>query len=111
MVAEAPVGPQDAAEDVIVDRLKLPAQAATVKLEDFLVDDDVREGYLRPSTLSTESAVPFEGRACNRVRPKEFPVFIRALDQCSMLAAVRTALGKSSGFFCVRKEWSEERQL
>ena len=106
VVAEAPVGLQDAAEDVIVDRLKLPAQAATVKLEDFLVDDDVREGYLRPSTLSTDGAAPFDGRACNRVRPKEFPVFLRALDQCSMFAAMRTALGRRSGFFCVRETTS-----
>ena len=106
MVAEAPVGPQDAAEDVIVDRLKLPAQAATVKLENFLVDDDAREGYLRPSTRSTDGAAPFDGRACERVQPKEFRVFLRALDQCSMFAAMRTALGRRSGFFCVRETTS-----
>ena len=57
--------PQDAAEDVCVERLKLPEQAATVKLEDYLVDDHIREGYLKPSTVNTDSVVPFDdkGRA------------------------------------------------
>ena len=44
VVAEAPVAPQDAAEDVHVDRLKLPQEAATVQLEGYLVDEDIREG-------------------------------------------------------------------
>ena len=56
VVAEAPVAPQDAAEDVHVDRLKLPPEAATVQLEDYLVDEDIREGYMRPSTLRSPTA-------------------------------------------------------
>ena len=56
VVAEAPVAPQDAAEDVQVDRLKLPQEAATVQLEDYLVDEDIREGYMRPSTLRSPTA-------------------------------------------------------
>ena len=111
VVAEAPVVPLDAAEDVCVERLKLPEQAATVKLKDYLVDDHVREGYLKPSTLSTDDAVPFDGRVCNRLPPKELPRFVRELDRRDMLAAVRRGLGKRSGFFCVRKSWDEERQV
>ena len=103
VVAEAPVAPQDAAEDVQVDRLKLPQEAATVQLEDYLVDEDIRDGYLRPSTLTLADSEPFVGRACNRVRRAEFPKFIRALDERGMLAAVRCALGPHAGFFGIRK--------
>ena len=76
---------------VQVDRLKLPQEAATVQLEDYLVDEDIRDGYLRPSTLTLADSEPFVGRACNRVRRAEFPKFIRALDERGMLAAVRRA--------------------
>ena len=103
VVAGAPVAPQDAAEDVQVDRLKLPQEAATVQLEDYLVDEDIRDGYLRPSTLTLADSEPFVGRACNRVRRAEFPKFIRALDERGMLAAVRCALGPHAGFFGIRK--------
>ena len=109
VVAEAPVAPQDAAEDVQVDRLKLPQEAATVQLEDYLVDEDIRDGYLRPSTLTLADSEPFVGRACNRVRRAEFPKFIRALDERGMLAAVRRALGPHAGFFGIRKRWDESR--
>ena len=54
---------------------------------------------------------PFTGRVCNRVRPAEFGRFVRALDEAGMLVVVRESLGPRAGFFCVRKEWSEERQL
>ena len=111
MVAEAPLAAPDVAEDVRVDRLKLPEQVATVKLEDYLVHDDIREGYLRPSSLTAEEPQLFTGRACDRVRPAEFSGFLRALDRCGMLAAVRTPLGPRSGFLGVRKSWDNERQL
>ena len=95
---------------VQVDRLKLPQEAATVQLEDYLVDEDIREGYLRPSTLTLADSEPFVGRACNRVRREEFPKFIRAIDERGMLAAVRGALGPYAGFFGVRKSWDEREK-
>ena len=94
-----------------MDRLKLPREAATVKLDEYLVDDEIREGFLRPSTLSQDDSQPFDGRACNRITPVDFPKLIRALDQCNMLAAVRKPLGPAAGSFGVRKEWDEARHL
>ena len=49
-VGELPRGHDDTAVDVLPDRLKLPAHAATVPLEQYL-SGAVRDGYLRPSSL------------------------------------------------------------
>ena len=99
----------EVAEDVDIGRVKLPVQAATVSLADYLTEPDVRAGFLQPSSLDDAAKDEFSGRACDRVPREHFGEFIRALDAACMLAAVRQPLGPPAGFFAVRKQWDAER--
>ena len=63
VLGELQRGRDDTAVDVLPERLKLPTQAATVPLERYLLDEDIREGFLRPSTLEAELPGAVEGTA------------------------------------------------
>ena len=79
-VGSVPYQRVDTAVDVIPDRIKLPAEAATVALEEFLVDPVIRQGYLEPATLERAAACTSDGGV--RAPSDASPTSAYAADAC-----------------------------
>ena len=128
----------DGPESVDVPRVALPDVEPHFDLAPFLVEADVRAGYIDPSTLERgaqlESALtdaeehalhqlnveldawlrgnpPFDGRACDKLLWHQLAPFLRELDKRGMLYADRDKGFLKCGFFCVRKEWDAQRRV
>ena len=128
----------DGAESVDVPRVALPEVEPRFDLAPFLVDDDVRAGYLDPATLEpaaksehalTEAETqaldrlnaefeewlqdnpPFRGRACDKLLQHQLRPFLRELDKRGMLFADRDRGFQKCGFFCIRKERDDQRNV
>ena len=54
---------------------------------------------------------PFRGRTCDKVLGHQLGPSVRELDKRGMLFADRDKGALKFGFFCVRKEWDEERKV
>ena len=128
----------DGPESVDVSRVALPEVEPHFDLAPFLIDDDVRAGYLDPATLEPAAKLerelseaetrgldrlnaefedwlqdnpPFRGRACDKLLRHQVGPFLRELDKRSMLFADRDRGLQKCGFFCVRKEWDAQRNV
>lgn len=128
----------DGPESVDVSRVALPEVEPHFDLAPFLIDDDVRAGYLDPATLEPAAKLerelseaetrgldrlnaefedwlqdnpPFRGRSCDKLLRHQLGPFLRELDKRGMLFADRDRGLQKCGFFCVRKEWDAQRNV